>query len=52
MMLLKTIYLNRYSNTEEPDDQGRWVRLAVCNNIRIARISKTKVLDQDVYSVY
>jgi hypothetical protein len=28
MMLLKTIYLNRYSNTEEPDDQGRWVRLA------------------------
>lgn len=40
-------YLNRYSDTELPDKNGRWARTAVCKNIRIAWISKV----EDKYSV-
>ena len=33
-------YQNRYSQTDEPDKQGRWARTATYKNIRIAWISK------------
>ena len=33
-------YKNRYSQTDKPDNLGRWARLAVYKNIRIAWISR------------
>jgi hypothetical protein len=33
-------YQNRYSQTDEPDKQGRWAITATYKNIRIAWISK------------
>lgn len=33
-------YLNRYSSTDLPDDMGRWARLAIFKNIRLAWISR------------
>lgn len=35
----KIIYLNRYSDTDEPDKQGRWMRLVSYNNLNIGHIS-------------
>jgi hypothetical protein len=36
-------YKNRYSQTDNLDDLGRWARLAVYKNIRIAWISGKKI---------
>ena len=36
----KIEYQDRYSQTDEPDKQGRWARTATYKNIRIAWISK------------
>lgn len=33
-------YINRYSNTDLPDNMGRWARLVEYKNIRIAWISR------------
>lgn len=35
-------YQNRYSQTDEPDKQGRWARTSTYKNIRIAWISKVE----------
>lgn len=39
-------YQNRYSQTDEPDKQGRWARTATYKDIRIAWISKHLVKDK------
>lgn len=44
-------YIPRYSNTEEPDDMGRWARLAIFKNIRIAWISRIENNEKVVFSV-
>jgi len=44
-------YLNRYSQTDKPDDMGRWARTAIYKNIRIAWISRIEVKDIVVFSV-
>ncbi len=44
-------YLNRYSDTDLPDDMGRWARLAVYKNIRIAWISKNEIRGNDLFTV-
>ncbi len=44
-------YFNRYSDTDLPDDTGRWARIAVYKDIRIAWISKVKVNNKDIFSV-
>ena len=36
-------YQNRYSQTDEPDKQGRWAITATYKNIRIAWISRLEV---------
>ena len=33
-------YVTRYSSTGEPDDKGRWARIAVFKDIQIAWITK------------
>ena len=33
-------YFNRYSDTDLPDQMGRWARIAIYKNIRIAWISR------------
>ena len=45
-------YLDRYSDTDLPDDKGRWARSAVYKNIRIAWISKLEVKGKAVFSVF
>lgn len=44
-------YLNRYSDTDSPDEQGRWARLAVYKNIRIAWISRVEAQNRVVFVV-
>lgn len=44
-------YTNRYSNTDLPDKMGRWARLAIYNNIRIAWISRIEIKNKVVFSV-
>lgn len=44
-------YLNRYSDTDLPDDMGRWARLAVYRNIRIAWISRIGNKGRDIFRV-
>jgi hypothetical protein len=44
-------YLNRYSETDLPDNLGRWARLAVYKNIRIAWISRIENKGKVVFSV-
>ena len=44
-------YLNRYSETDLPDNLGRWARLAVYKNIRIAWISRFEIKDKVLFSV-
>ncbi len=44
-------YLVRYSDTGAPDKMGRWARLAVYKNIRIAWISRLEVKGKVVFSV-
>lgn len=44
-------YKNRYSQTVQPDEMGRWARLAVYKNIRIAWISKHLAIGGYVFSV-
>lgn len=41
----------RYSQTEEPDKQGRWARLCFYRQFLIAWISRQKVNDTVVYVV-
>lgn len=33
-------YFNRYSDTDLPDNKGRWARIAIFRDIRIAWISR------------
>ena len=42
-------YQNRYSQTDEPDEQGRWARTATYRNIRIAWISRVQTKDKIVF---
>lgn len=51
MMLIMIIYLNRYSENDQPDNLGRWARLAVYKNIRIAWISKKEIRGRDLFTV-
>lgn len=44
-------YFPRYSDTDLPDDMGRWARTAVCKNIRIAWISRLEVKCKVLFSV-
>ena len=44
-------YVNRYSQTDAPDDVGRWARTAIYKNIRIAWISRLEVKGKVVFSV-
>lgn len=44
-------YLNRYSDTDLPDDMGRWARLAVYKNIRIAWISRIENKGKVIFSI-
>ena len=44
-------YYPRYSDTNLPDDMGRWARTAVYKNIRIAWISRIEVKGKVVFSV-
>ncbi len=41
----------RYSDTNEPDKQGRWSRLCYCNEILIAWINRVEYGGQIVFSV-
>jgi hypothetical protein len=44
-------YYDRYSNTDLPDDMGRWARIAIYKNIRIAWISRLNNKGQIIFSV-
>ncbi len=44
-------YYHRYSNTDLPDDMGRWARLAVYKNIRIAWINRVENKGKVIFSV-
>jgi hypothetical protein len=44
-------YFNRYSDTDLPDKMGRWARIAVYKNIRIAWISRIEYEDKMIFSV-
>ena len=47
----KIEYHTRYSDTDEFDSKGRWARLAVYNNIRIAWIDKQLINGKMVFFV-
>lgn len=47
----KIIYSTRYSDTDEPDNFGRWARIASYNGIRIAWINKFNQVYKEHYSV-
>lgn len=40
-------YIPRYSRTDEPDEQGRWARVAYFKDIQIAWISLTQFTDTE-----
>ena len=44
-------YFNRYSNTDLPDDMGRWARIAIYKNIRLAWISRLESKGKIIFSV-
>lgn len=44
-------YTPRYSRTDEPDELGRWARLANYKNIRIAWINKITINSKIVFNV-
>lgn len=44
-------YFPRYSQTNLPDDMGRWARLAIYKNIRIAWISRIDIKGKIVFTV-
>lgn len=44
-------YFNRYSDTDLPDDMGRWARIAIYKNIRIAWINRVEFDDRIAFSV-
>lgn len=44
-------YFNRYSDTDLPDKMGRWARIAIYKDIRIAWISRIELKDSTVFSV-
>jgi len=44
-------YFNRYSDNDLPDDMGRWARIAVYRNIRIAWISRIENNGKVIFSV-
>lgn len=48
---MKIEYYNRYSQTDEPDNLGRWARLAVYKNVRIAWISRVIVKEKTTFIV-
>jgi len=45
-------YFDRYSCTDLPDELGRWARIAVYKNIRIAWISRVDVENHLIFSVF
>lgn len=42
-------YFNRYSNTDLPDNMGRWARIGIYKNIRISWISRVETKDEIVF---
>ena len=42
-------YFNRYSNTDLPDDMGRWARIGIYKNIRVSWISRNETKDKVVF---
>lgn len=43
-------YYSRYSDSDLPDDRGRWARIAVYRNIRIAWIDRTESNGKIIFS--
>lgn len=44
-------YFPKYSDTDLPDNMGRWARIVVYKNIRIAWINRLEVKNNIVFSV-
>lgn len=44
-------YFPRYSETDLPDDMGRWARIAIYKNIRIAWINRLENKRKIIFSV-
>lgn len=44
-------YYSRYSDSDLPDDEGRWARIAVYRNIRIAWIDRIEIEGKVIFSV-
>lgn len=42
-------YISRYSQTDEPDDMGRWARMGVFNNIRICWIGRYELKEKTLF---
>ena len=42
-------YFNRYSNTDLPDNMGRWARIGIYKNIRVSWISRVQTKDKIVF---
>jgi hypothetical protein len=45
-------YLPRYSDTNKPDKMGRWARIAIYKDIRIASINMIKLKCKVVFNAY
>lgn len=45
-------YIPRYSNTDLPDKMGRWARIAIYKNIRIAWINRIDLKGEIIFSVF
>ena len=43
-------YYSRYSDSDLPDDEGRWARIAVYRNIRIAWIDRIEIEGKVIFS--
>mgnify|MGYP003425618314 CR=1 FL=1 len=44
-------YISRYSDTDQPDEQGRWARDVVYKGVSIAWINRISVDNKIAYSV-
>lgn len=44
-------YFPRYSDSDLPDEEGRWARIAIYKNIRIAWISRSENNGKIIFSV-
>ena len=42
-------YFNRYSNTDLPDNMGRWARIGIYKNIRVSWINRVQTKDKIVF---